>query len=1007
MASPFASIGQTKKGFESKKHKDTTLNKPLIPSTTIYGKSQQTLFSSPTAFGNVRLPIASAFANVSKTNARVDNPVTVTTSKESGLPIFISSPKPSSNLRAEGSFDKASASYAYLEELSPITKWKKPNEQFLSSSSFTDEQGISHVRLKQTYQNIPFYDGEVIVHLNAAGEGVAMNGKYHLLDHPVDVNTMIPTEEAIKKVVADVSTKTKYAPLSPTVQELLEYKGPVVDTVIYEDKSLVRTYLLAYEITIRPNMREEWVYILAAKTGTILQAYKTTCHVDGPKTTSATDLNGVSRTVNSYLTGANYTLVDASKSMYKAAAQTGVIQTLDANFTSTSNFKYQDISSTTNTWSPTAVSAHYIAGMAFDYYKSVHGRNSIDDKGGDIISFINVVDDDGSPLDNAFWNNKFMFYGNGNVAFKPLAGGLDVGGHEMTHGVVQNTAALRYQGESGAINESMADIFGCSIDSTNWTIGESVVKLAYFPTGALRSLSDPHNGGSSINDNGYQPRIVAEKYTGSSDNGGVHINSGIPNWAFYKYATSIGRYRASKVFYRALTVYLTQSSQFIDLRIAVIQSAKDLYGDGSKEMTQAGPAFDAVGITDGTGSTTTTTLPTNPGTEFFLYYDTNPANPNGLYRVNLSTAAVDPLLNKSLYHKPSVTDDGKYAYFIGNDNKMYQIIIDPATTSTFKMIDDQPVWANVAVSKDGKRLAAVTMNQDTSIYVFDFGTSQLARYQLYNPTFTQGIKTGGPIYADALEWDYTGENLVYDAFNSIQGPSGETIEYWDINFMSVWNNATNDFGDGTVSKLFSDLQIGESIGNPTYAKNSPSILAFDYSKGDTLFGIVGLDVEHNNLDAIAVNDNIGWPSYSKNDDVLAYTTYDNSGTNYVVYVNLNADKISSNGLDTLIKSNAKWLVFYSLGGRDTNPTGIDEVNLATTGLQLYPNPTTDIVHFTWPSTGTGEITVDIYNSLGSKLGTQKVNAQMGQIDLSSFVEGVYTLNLRNATSSHPYKVLKQ
>src|SRR5690349_22668502 len=99
----------------------------------------------------------------------------------------------------------------------------------------------------------------------------------------------------------------------------------------------------------------------------------------------------------------------------------------------------------------------------------------------------------------------------------------------MTHGVVQNTANLEYQGESGAINESMADIFGTMLDPGDWLIGEDVVKTSAFPSGALRSLQDPHNGGTSLADPGYQPRHKSEMYTGSEDNGGVHINSGLPN----------------------------------------------------------------------------------------------------------------------------------------------------------------------------------------------------------------------------------------------------------------------------------------------------------------------------------------------------------------------------------------------------------------------------------------------------------------------------------------------
>ena len=96
-----------------------------------------------------------------------------------------------------------------------------------------------------------------------------------------------------------------------------------------------------------------------------------------------------------------------------------------------------------------------------------HGRNSIDGNGGTIRSFINVADQSGRPLDNAYWNGKGMYYGNGSQAFSPLVKALDVAGHELTHGVIEATAGLRYIGQSGALNEALADIFGCMIDRSN------------------------------------------------------------------------------------------------------------------------------------------------------------------------------------------------------------------------------------------------------------------------------------------------------------------------------------------------------------------------------------------------------------------------------------------------------------------------------------------------------------------------------------------------------------
>src|SRR5262249_1370417 len=137
----------------------------------------------------------------------------------------------------------------------------------------------------------------------------------------------------------------------------------------------------------------------------------------------------------------------------------------------------------------------------------------------------------GTRYNNAFWNGSSMTYGDGDgTAFSPLVT-LDIAGHEMTHGVTERTANLTYAGEPGALNESAADVFGALVErrtrgesGNTWKIGED----AYTPGtagDALRYMNNTHRGG--------QPDHYSERYTGSADNGGVHTNSGIGNFAFY------------------------------------------------------------------------------------------------------------------------------------------------------------------------------------------------------------------------------------------------------------------------------------------------------------------------------------------------------------------------------------------------------------------------------------------------------------------------------------------
>ncbi|NJK87368.1 MAG: M4 family metallopeptidase, partial [Bacteroidales bacterium] len=144
-------------------------------------------------------------------------------------------------------------------------------------------------------------------------------------------------------------------------------------------------------------------------------------------------------------------------------------------------------------------------------------------------------------------------------------------------------------------------------------------------------MADPHNGGTSLSDNGFQPKHVNEMYLGEEDNHGVHINSGIPNHAFYLFATALGdKDKAGDIFYKTLTDYLTKSSQFIDLRRGVIQAATDMYGEGSNEVAEAKNVFNAVGITDGDMTDVFPTFPENPGEEYVLVYNTETTDDNTL-----------------------------------------------------------------------------------------------------------------------------------------------------------------------------------------------------------------------------------------------------------------------------------------------------------------------------------------------------------------------------------------
>lgn len=847
---------------------------------------------------------------------------------ETGLPILIER-KSTSSGSTNGSKNggarlsaaaAVSATYQFIGQVRGLLKLEKPEANFTVARTETDELGQMHVRLTQTHLGVPVLGSEVVAHL-AAGEVSSLNGRYQYIDTGLSTKPALALTDASERALQDVR---KTSTVRSFGDNLLKMKSTEGELCVFPTAD--GSAKLAYQLTVRPNLLERWEYVVDAQTGEILDKYNHTCtFMAPPVVASARDLNGVTRSIQTYQQSGTYYLIDATRPMFNATASkmpsdpVGAIWTVDAKNSNSDNPKLYQITSGNNAdWSPTAVSAHYNASVAYDYYQKTFSRNALSGNGATMISLINITDDDGKGLDNAYWNGKIMAYGNGRL-LKPLAGGLDVAGHEMTHGVIQNTANLQYKNQSGAINESMADVFGAMIDRSNWTIGEQVATPNLLPSGALRDLSNPNQGGKTRDPNGYQPATMAQYENMSDDNGGVHINSGIPNFAFYKFATAVGKDKAEKVYYRALTTYLVRTSQFLDLRLAVVKAAGDLYGATGAEVTAAKNAFDAVGIVEGTTPTNPgkqPDLPVASGQDLLLLADAANAK---LYStvIGANPAKFDPKSSLGLMHRPSVTDDGTYAYYVTADKRIRAVNLTGTPTET--VISNETVWDNVAISKDGTKLAALTADRDGSIYVYSYAQKKWTQFQLYNPTYTEGVQTGDVQYADSFEWDFTGENIVYDAYNALQNNDGKAVDYWDVGFINVWDNKTGNFAKGDIEKLYANLEEGESIGNPSFSKNSPDVIAFDYvNDNDGTYYIVATDLSTSDLQIVYKNNTLGFPNYSRLDNRLVFNTESGSSKNISV-INLAADKVTPSGTVSTLYTGAKWPVWYTQATR-TIPT---------------------------------------------------------------------------------------
>lgn len=244
-------------------------------------------------------------------------------------------------------------------------------------------------------------------------------------------------------------------------------------------------------------------------------------------------------------------------------------------------------------------------GATFDFYWDIFQRNSIDNAGMDMIGTTHF----GNLYNNAFWNSSQMVFGDGDgTIFNRFTIAMDVIGHELTHGVTEHTAGLVYQNQSGALNESMSDVFGSIVKqrslgqtaaAADWLIGAGLLAPGINGV-ALRSMKAP---GTAYNDpllgKDPQPDHMSRYNPTSSDNGGVHINSGIPNKAFYLAAIALGGNswtQAGKIWYRTLTdSRLGSSAQFQQFANLTVDNAKQLFGAAvSNVIIQA---WQQVGIT--------------------------------------------------------------------------------------------------------------------------------------------------------------------------------------------------------------------------------------------------------------------------------------------------------------------------------------------------------------------------------------------------------------------------
>jgi Zn-dependent metalloprotease len=245
------------------------------------------------------------------------------------------------------------------------------------------------------------------------------------------------------------------------------------------------------------------------------------------------------------------------------------------------------------------------SGVTYDFFYRVFGRSSIDGRGFRLDSTVHY----GARYDNSFWNGQQMVYGDGDgEVFRRFTVALDVISHELAHGLTQHEANLEYRGQPGALNESFSDVFGSlvkqfkrkeTVEEADWLIGAGLFMPGIKARG-IRSLKEP---GSAYDDpllgKDPQPGHMRDYVKTVEDSGGVHINSGIPNQAFYQLAVRLRGFaweKAGRIWYRALCEKLRSSATFADAMNMTVRAAGEIYGINSREQKATREAWSEVGL---------------------------------------------------------------------------------------------------------------------------------------------------------------------------------------------------------------------------------------------------------------------------------------------------------------------------------------------------------------------------------------------------------------------------
>lgn len=509
------------------------------------------------------------------------------------------------------SVDPETAARRYLDQaleskqtpgfVAPETK-TAPSQFKIVGTETVPLTGTRTVKFRQAFHDIPVYGSLVTVELDENNELVSINSALGEPSDvapvakisPADAATAVLNKPPFKKQMKDIAPRLNFYYDATRAKWRLAF--------IFEDVPAALPRERADKVEkVAPRYFD---YVVDAQTGRVIAELPRTPSM-ASQVQMAIDARNVQRNIRIEINGARSVLKDTVNN----------IETFDFQFhdpdMDDSALPGQQVSPA---WPPAAVSAHANAQAVAEFLRSVVMRNNIDNRGGSMNSSVNCVvaseSPDGQQWFNAYWNGRQMVYGQvrSGGQLLTLAAALDIVGHEMFHGVTDNTSRLEYAGQSGALNESYSDVFGILIANHgepdprrwNWLLGQGFARGG----GPIRDMSDPASLGQPAHMDNF--RVLPNTRRG--DWGGVHTNSGIPNKAAYLVFTAEDEQglvftpdQVAAVFYISVTQQLSRTSQFADSRRGILTAARTVFRNlpsdqRERRVSALETAFDKVGI---------------------------------------------------------------------------------------------------------------------------------------------------------------------------------------------------------------------------------------------------------------------------------------------------------------------------------------------------------------------------------------------------------------------------